>query len=75
KDVYGAAGTKFTKVACKFDPVITQETVRAFIQSNPDVETVHSGCSQVSHWAAGILKQLGRLGTAKVAVVGIAKRN
>ena len=62
EEVYEEAGSKFTKVACKFDPVTTQEALRAFLEANPDVETVHSGCSQVAHWAALMLKKMGRLG-------------
>jgi simple sugar transport system substrate-binding protein len=65
KEVCDRAGTKFTKVACKFDPTTTQEAVRAFLSKNPDVESVHSSCSQVAHWAMEMLRQMGRLGTAK----------
>ena len=61
--VYDEAGSKFTKVACKFDPVTTQEALRAFLEANPDVEAVHSGCSQVAHWAALMLKKMNRLGS------------
>ena len=62
EQVYSEAGSKFTKVACKFDPVTTQESLRAFLEANPDVEAVHSGCSQVAHWSALMLKKMGRLG-------------
>ena len=62
EEVYQQAGTKFTKVACKFDPATTQEALRAFLEANPDVETVHSGCSQVAHWSALMLKKMNRLG-------------
>ena len=59
--VYQKAGSKFTKVACRFDPVTTQETLRAYIAANPDVEIVHSGCSQVAHWAVDLIKKMDRL--------------
>ena len=78
KDVYGGAGTKFTKVACKFDPTTTQEAIRAFVSANPDVEVIHSGASQVAHWAVEVLKQLDRIGNVdqpfsegKIYVAGI----
>ncbi|MBD14330.1 MAG: hypothetical protein CMJ72_04080 [Planctomycetaceae bacterium] len=64
EQAYAKVGSKFTKVACKFDPVTVQEALRAFLEANPDVETVHSGCSQVAHWAALMLKKMGRLGNA-----------
>jgi ABC-type sugar transport system substrate-binding protein len=62
QEVFEKAGTKFTKVACKFNPTTTQETLRAFLANNPDVETVHSACSQVAHWSLQMLKQMGKLG-------------
>jgi len=62
RSVFEAVGTKFTKVACKFNPTTTQEAIRAFLANHPDVETIHSGCSLVAHWAMEILKQMGRLG-------------
>jgi simple sugar transport system substrate-binding protein len=65
KDVFEKAGTKFTKVACKFDPTTTQEAIRAFLAKNPEVETVHSSCSQVAHWAMEVLRQMGKLGNLK----------
>ena len=65
EQVYSEVGTKFSKVACKFDPVTTQEALRAYLEANPDVETVHSGCSQVAHWAALMLKKMDRLGNVK----------
>lgn len=62
QDVFDKTGTRFTKVACKFNPVTTQESIRAFIANNPDVETVHSACSLVAHWSMEILQQMGKLG-------------
>jgi simple sugar transport system substrate-binding protein len=62
KDVFDKSGTKFTKVACKFNPTTVQEAIRAFLANNPDVDTVHTGCSQVAHWAMEILRQMGKLG-------------
>jgi len=62
QEVFEKSGTKFTKVACKFNPTTTQETLRAFLANNTDVETVHSGCSQVACWSLQMLKQMGKLG-------------
>lgn len=62
QEVFEQAGTRFTKVACKFNPTTTQEAIRAFIANNPDVETIHSGCSLVAHWSMEMLKQMGKLG-------------
>ena len=62
KSVLEPVGTKFTKVACRFDPTITQNSIRSYLQANPDVETIHTAASKIAHWAVQLLRDMGRLG-------------
>ena len=62
EDVYTAAGTKFDMIASPSEPSRVQENIRAFVAANEDVEAVHAGASQITHFAVSILKQMNRLG-------------
>lgn len=62
RDVLEPEGVIFEEVAVEVDPTKTQEIVRAYVEANPDVETIHTGWSRPAAWAIDTLKQMGKLG-------------
>lgn len=62
RDVLEPEGVIFDEVAVEVDPAKTQEIVRAYVEANPDVETIHTGWSRPAAWAIEALTQMDRLG-------------
>lgn len=62
-DVLGKAGVKFVeKVDVTYDPGKVQESIRAYLETHPDCESIHTGNISVAHWAIQVLEEMGKLG-------------
>ncbi len=60
--VFDAEGTLFDTLVITGDPASAQDTIRAYLRKNPDVETIQTGNSRPAAWAIQLLKEMGMLG-------------
>lgn len=62
RDVLEPEGVAFEHVAGEVDPVKCSEALRAYLETHPEVEVIHTAWSRPAAWSIEVLREMGTLG-------------
>jgi simple sugar transport system substrate-binding protein len=66
-DVMTKAGVAVEQLPIDSDPTTASQAINAYLEKNPDTETIHTGWSRPAAWAIDVAKNLGKIGNVKQA--------